>query len=341
MNVARRHHTVPRFLLERFARGGRIGTVRLPGDKRFIQSVANASINTNFYTMDTIDPSDSDEFEQSLSSLEGTAANVLRSILDENVWPLSAEDRGALVTFCAVQYLRGPDQRTMLEQIVAATTKLELSVAGRDSIFEHAKEKLGREISEEEADRLWADVTSPSGPPITVRPHVHIEQILRALPEIYPFFAGRPWLLVRFDRKKLVTCDTPIALIRDVRANPGPVGLINAWGISLAISRTAAIVMVDPLAHVNDVNIADVANGTFDMSYPASTQLARMINDSIMRNARSWIFHHPDDGSIVGSNLQPPRTVEIAIPDDDYVAMGESMRAAMATDTEEDFGTAS
>ena len=106
--VAKLHHTVPKFYLRGFADGGeRIVTVRLPGDKRYIQVIGKAAATNHFYSIDG-HPEGTDAFEKQLSEMEGAAASVLREI-ESGTWPLSEDQRGTLGTFMAVQTVRGPD----------------------------------------------------------------------------------------------------------------------------------------------------------------------------------------------------------------------------------------
>ncbi|MGN9912707.1 DUF4238 domain-containing protein [Phytohabitans sp. LJ34] len=326
-NIARRHHTVPRFYLERFSEDGRIGTVRLPGDQRFVQSVKNAATNNNFYSLDTTEPKDADLFERSLGRMERVASVALRAVIERDVWPLDSEERTALGVFAATQALRGPNQRRHMEQIVAATTRIELGVGGRDSVFAYAKDKLGREITEEEADRLWADVTQPGGPPIRLSSLGHIEQLLRVLPEILPYFLGRPWVLVRFQRRRLCTCDTPIALIPHADRSPGSgVGLLTAWGITFPLSRDVGLLMADPSPLFGHITLDAVAEGRVDSRQPGTVQLADLFNNATINNARMWIFHHPEDRALLNRDLPEPREVEIEVLGADPVEMGENLR---------------
>jgi hypothetical protein len=96
-----------------------------------------------------------------------------------------------------------------------------------------AKRTKGITLSGDEADRLWQEATQPGGPPIELTALGHIRQMLRMLPEIFPYLVGRPWALVRFERRSLLTCDTSVALVPEAAApSDEDVGLINAWGIT-------------------------------------------------------------------------------------------------------------
>ncbi|OXM54134.1 DUF4238 domain-containing protein [Amycolatopsis alba] len=331
--VARHHHTVPRFYLERFARDGRVGTVELPGEKRFVQRIGDAATRNNFYTLDTVKAEDADLFERELSKLEAKAASVFREVLDKGTWPLCEEARRSVAEFAAVQYLRGPDQRRLMEQIIALTTKLELSLAGKASIFDHAKERLGREITEEEADLLWADVIRESGPPIELSARGHIEQLLRVVPDVFRYLICRPWVLTRFSRRRLFTSDTPLALLRrpDDQSGVAP-ALATAWGLALPLSREVGLLMADSLPIAEHTAFEVIVAGRFDTEGPPSTRLAALFNGVTMRNARRWLFHHPDDHALIGTSLPTARDVEIGMSSVDFVAMGESFRTQLRRD---------
>lgn len=101
-DVSRKHHTVPQFYLKGFATGSRqIGTVQLPGTKRFVQSTSKASAHTDFYAVPGHEEGP-DAFEKGLSRMEGEAARLIRRITEEHVWPLSPEDRELLAAFLTV-----------------------------------------------------------------------------------------------------------------------------------------------------------------------------------------------------------------------------------------------
>lgn len=131
--VARKHHTVPQFYLKGFATKGRqpqIGTVQLPGDKRFVQSTSKASTRTDFYAIPGHEDGQ-DVFEKGLSRMEGEAATVIRKITEERVWPLPPDDRELLAAFLTMQFLRGPEQRRHMEETMSITTRMEIGYGGK------------------------------------------------------------------------------------------------------------------------------------------------------------------------------------------------------------------
>lgn len=69
--MKRRHHTVPRFYLQRFANdGGQLMRVELPGEKRHRLSTTNATVENGFYLAETTDGDWVDDVENALAEFE-------------------------------------------------------------------------------------------------------------------------------------------------------------------------------------------------------------------------------------------------------------------------------
>lgn len=172
--VARRHHTIPRFYLDNFAQAGQIGTVILPGDRRFTQSVINASVMKDFYALGQPNTEGSDVFERVLSTFESMSAPVVRKVLG-GVWPLVEEDRTVFAEFAAVRYLRGLDRRNRMQNMAAQFARMDISLNGKEWMAERIAAHTGRELDGEQIDRLRGQATRPEGLPLTVSPAEHIE----------------------------------------------------------------------------------------------------------------------------------------------------------------------
>lgn len=325
--ISRRHHTVPRFYLENFAHNGQIGTVVLPGDKRFVQSLRKASTAKDFYSLGSPTVMGADEFEKILAELEGQTAGVIKSVL-AGEWPLATEDRGILAEFAAVQYLRGPNSRVHMQNIKAQFTRIDISLKGKEWMAQEFRVRTGRDLKPEEIDRLWEQATREEGPPLTVSSADHVRQIVELLPKVYWYFAARPWSLIRFDRQRLLACDTPVCLIPHADASEWMgVGLLNAWALAMPLSRTTALLMTDPGPIAEHTTREHVATGALDMTAPPSVKWARVLRDTTIGNARQFIYHHPDDGHLVPRKLPEPTLSEIIVPTNDFVAIGEALRA--------------
>ncbi|MEC4763826.1 DUF4238 domain-containing protein [Mycobacterium sherrisii] len=321
-DVAKLHHTVPQFYLRGFAdTSERITTVKLPGEKRYTQVVKKTAATNHFYSIDG-HPQGSDVFEKSLSDMEADAALVFDTIKG-GTWPLSEEQRGTLATFMAVQRVRGPDHRRTMGYLAATMTQLEVQVTGRENIQQWVKDRYGVEVDDDEAQEVWEQATQPGGPPITVAPQEHIAQLVHSAENILPFIVGRPWTLVRFRRRSLVTSDLPVALLPHPDDDPSRgVGFLTALNITFPLTRRLGLMMGDlrKLAEAN-IPVEVVHAGGGDGVEDGTTHLARLFNSLTVGSAAEYIYHHPDDDGVLPSPLPEPRESNIWTPGlDDFGA---------------------
>lgn len=314
--AAKLHHTVPQFYLRGFANDeDRIITVRLPGDRRYTQVIKNTAAINHFYSIDG-HPLGADVFEKSLSEMEGNAAQVLRSIAC-GTWPLSEEQRGTLATFLTIQHVRGPDHRRTMQFVAATMARMEVQFTGRENIQRWIRNRYGVEVDDDEAETIWKEATRPEGPPIVISPERHIFQLLQTANKLLPFVLGRPWNLFRFQRRSLITCDSPVALVaapEDDESWRG-VGFLTAWGITVPLTRKLGLVMGDvtPLAEAG-VPVERVRAGEFDAVADGTTAMERFINQSTVRSSSEYLYHHPDDESFLLDPLPQPRLSNISSP---------------------------
>ncbi|HWJ65301.1 MAG TPA: DUF4238 domain-containing protein [Nocardioides sp.] len=308
-NVAKRHHTVPQFYLRGFSYDDQIGTVLLPGDRRFKQSIRKAASENGFYTVEG-HSGGPDAIEKLMSKVEGAAAAVFDKI-ENGAWPLDQEDRDCLALFITLQAVRGPDQRRNLEAVAAQIARLEIGYGGRDNVATWVKSRYGVDISDEQADVVWAQATQPGGPPIRLAPEAHVEQMGALVDELFPYVAGRPWTLVRFARRSLLTCDVPVGLIAHPDDDKGSgVGFMTAWGITFALTRRIGLLMSDPtpvIAAGADVMLTRA--GKVDHELPGTVRLQQLFNDRTILSAGQWVYHHPDDEDVVPAELPEPNLV--------------------------------
>lgn len=162
MSVAKRHHTVPQFYLRGFSEASQVGTVRLPGDRRFLQSIRKAAAETGFYNVEG-HPDGPDVFEKILSEIEGEAAAVLLKI-EQGSWPLDQRDRDCLAYYIAVQAVRGPEQRRNMEFVAAQFARLEVGHGGRANVATWVQRNYGVSVNEEQSEEIWHQATQPGGP---------------------------------------------------------------------------------------------------------------------------------------------------------------------------------
>lgn len=301
-----RHHTVPRFYLERFAdRRGQLMRVALPGDRRHRVSINDASVVRDFYTIYT-DDGPSDEFEKVLASVEAEAATAFRKVLDDRVWPPDEVTRWALSWWAAIQALRTTAVRQGAEDMANLFLKLQVGAGGKESLRAQMQEALDRVVDEVELDETWNWITGPEGPGLKAGPHQHVETIMRLAPGTAHMFHDRGWLLTRFKRRALATSDSPVTLVSDLRDPDGAVGLGTAMHVVVPLDRRTLLVMGDLHAPTGEV--------------PASTGLAKYSNTMVAAYATRALFHHPDDDPLGGVSLPKPREHQIEADIDDLIS---------------------
>lgn len=107
--VVKRQHVVPKFYLSRWAVENEL-VVHRPGTQRTIMtSPRNAGVRGPFYRRTRPDGSKSDDFEWSLSQVEGPVSLIHRRLPHD--WPLTLRDKTALAELFAIQSVRGPRYR--------------------------------------------------------------------------------------------------------------------------------------------------------------------------------------------------------------------------------------
>lgn len=308
--IARRHHTVPRFYLQGFARDDRIATVRLPGDRRFIQSVRDATVINNFYSVRGHDDGE-DVVEKALSDLEGAAAAVVAAI-KRGTWPLPLEHRMTLGHYVALQATRVPVQRRTMDFLARQVLRIQIGAGGKAALRRRLEQE-GEVVSKERLESIWAVATGPEGPPVQTAQTVHIQQMLEMASELVRYVVGRPWLLVRFHRRSLITSDAPVGLVPAPENEPWQgVGFLTAWGLTFPLTRKLGLLMSSPDPIIaRGMQVQEVHRGRADMVEQETTMLERFFNLHTTANASEWLFHHPNDERFVPTDL--PEATPVAV----------------------------
>lgn len=315
--IAKRHHHVPQFYLRGFADGEQITTVRLPGDKRYTSSVRKTAAENGFYAVPGHQDGP-DVFEKILGDAEGEASVVFKK-LEAGTWPLVLDDRVTLASFIALQVARGPEQRRNMQHLQAQIARLEVGAVGKAGVKGWAKRKLGLDLDDAAAELVWNQATGPEGPPVQVSALSHIRQMGEMVQGLVKYIAGRPWTLVRFDKRSLITSDTPVALVphpedddedEEFTALRG-VGFMTAWGITYPLTRKLGLIMSDPMVFADEVGVERVARGEMDKAQRGTTQMEKFINYSTTSSASLSLFHHPDDRRFVPDELPEPDPITL------------------------------
>lgn len=126
--LKRRHHTVPRLLLRRFADGEQIMRIPLDGGERRSIGVADATVHRDFYSLREESGQLDDTVEDLLSDLEDMAARIICKVVD-GLWPLPIEERAILAEWIAAQHARIPAARAANNEIADHLDKTLIAMA--------------------------------------------------------------------------------------------------------------------------------------------------------------------------------------------------------------------
>lgn len=143
--------------------------------------------------------------------------------------------------------------------------------------------------------------------------------------QIHRYVVGRPWTLVQFNRRSLITSDAPVGLVQNEEDEPWMgVGYKTAWGITFPLTRKLGLLMSSPEPIIESGNpVERVHDGAFDAIIPGTTRLESFFNEHTVANASECLFHHPNDGKFVPELLPEPRRVTISMSGMDYDFDGE------------------
>ncbi|MEV5186174.1 DUF4238 domain-containing protein [Streptomyces werraensis] len=295
----RRHHTVPRLLLRRFADGEQIMRVPLDGGERRLVGIADVTVRRDFYSMLDENGQLDDTLEDLLGKLENEAAKVIREVVS-GVWPLPSAERAVLAEWMAAQHARIPAARVVNDEIADHLGKTLIAMGGKPGIRRRLEENTEEPVSEEKVEALWQELTDFDGYYTEVSVNEHLATMARSMKTAYEVFLARSWGLIRFERRVLIVPDHPVTLAREENTPSfRGVGIGNAAAILVPIDRRAAIMMASP--------------GPDDFIVRPHTKLATELNQRFAYNARRELFHHPDDNPLEGVELPPVRDHEIVI----------------------------
>ena len=320
-NAAKLHHFVPQGYLRGFANDKeRIRAVPLDRARMsFTTSVKNVAARTHFHTVPGAE--EPDGFEKILSVVEGEIVGIIRR-MEAGEFPLPEQDRMSLSFYLALQAVRGPDTRETIERLQAKMVRVEVGAGGRANVKRWIKKNLGFNATEEQAQRVWDEATQPGGPPISIAIADHIEHMVETAEHLSKYLVTRPWSLVRFDHRSLITCDAPVSLIKNPRDEDywGGVGFGTAWGISVPITRKLGLLMSDPMVMIERFAADDpmiqkirtaVVSGRADRVEAGTTAMERLFNEHTAESAREYIFCHPDDERFVPDQLHEPTLINM------------------------------
>ena len=309
--VGSRHHTVPRFYLERFAdKDGRLWVRDRESDLHpgsgSLRKIEDMGVR-DFYTS-VIEGGELDSrLEQVLTWIEGEAAAVLRTILSPFVPArrLRDDENLALSRFLAFQQVRGPRWRR------------EIELMGDYYVKTMATGHLpGTTLAEMR---------------FVPHPNEHLKILGEAAQKLQPWILGRPSLLVIIDQPLIFTCDEPVILmcgdtvehlpdcgmteeqfVRRMKKRKGRNGT-DRRTIHVYPTRPRGIAFADeivfPLAP-NKVLILGPrgldSDPILQLAGEEAEQFARDVNAEVLANAYQWVGGHPDHEGLRQMPMVPP-----------------------------------
>lgn len=191
--VGSRHHTVPRFLLERWANDrGQVRVFRRIENRFDICNIRDLAVK-DFYTVIDTNGRKNSTMESLLGVVETSAKPIIDSLLSR--WPtppVTGNDIAYIAQFASFQATRTTRRRREIE--LHAEWYYKTMAQGV--------------VPDEELRGL------------TVAPHQNelIELTSQSAENLLPFFSCRPLALVRLDAPKLLICDEPVVLDAPVGA---------------------------------------------------------------------------------------------------------------------------
>lgn len=227
----RRHHYVPRLLLNRFGverKKGKFQTVVFDKDSgtTFKTAVENAMVEFDFNALEKNGVRFSAEV--AMGDLENRVAPIIDKILQEqSLAGISTEQHAMLCTFAALQNLRGPSLRN-----------------GFFDLTQALRERLASEEVSPEFEAEYLRLPDGEEQKISA-----LQMLQDALPEFASHFAAKDLLLARTTASHpFIIGDTPVAMANDEDHSPyGNIGLaVRGIQIHLPLSPLFTLVFWCP-----------------------------------------------------------------------------------------------
>lgn len=233
-------------------------------------SVANAAVESGFYTVVHKNGIVDDSAEQTLAEVEGSASEALRRVISGQ-FPPGVSDRQALAVFLALQVARTPFQRAVSEEVREAL-KQKVTELGSDP--RAVMDQFGQKIFDEDENVQAASVA----------------EMMVVARELYPVLLNKSWILAKTHQDAglgIVTSDAPFFVHTPAANRPFGVGIgiANAEEVYLPLSRDHVLCLAQP-GSIPEVII------------PLRSETVLFVNHGIAENALKFVFQHPDDKPI-------------------------------------------
>ena len=287
-NIPRQHHYVPQVLLAGFTasgtKTGRLHILDLVRRKTY-PSTPEETAKEKDYNLIEVEGVDPLAIESGLlaTEIEGPAGPALEKVRNGGV--PTDDDRVRLLSFMAMQELRGPSRREAFDDFTTRVMRRVMDVVtASEEIFEAQKQKHPElaGISREEA-LDWAKHTKVQNSPTG-----HLQVQLPSFGPILDLLAKRSWTVLIAPRGTDFVCtDNPVAIIpAGTRPVEAPRGFASADApVVMPVGRQHALLGTWPL---------DGDEPTWH-GMNADTRTVAMMNTCIIFGARRFIASPTDD----------------------------------------------
>lgn len=217
VHVGTRHHIVPRFYLERFAREDRIAVVNPRTGERRVAPIKDTAAEKDFYTFINTEGELDGRMEQLLGKIEGDAAEAIRNMTSIFGGDVPPEDRVSVCLLLAFQLNRGRAGRRRGELFADLTTRLFADgIRDEQTAREYIERPGGTATSEAVAAVI--DVSSRLDDlEFVPDPNEHITMLGKLAEQAMPYLLGRRWYIFEYRERVLLTSDEPVSMF-----SPGP-----------------------------------------------------------------------------------------------------------------------
>lgn len=282
----RLHHYVPKFYLRDFADGkGRVARVSRSTGEVDIVPAKRAAAEIDFNRIELPTGEVLYEVENMLAWVENGAAPALRRI-GRGTFPPSEKDRDALAGFLGLQYARGRDKRDkhqLIEEWMLRFMAKE-NFSDPERVRSALRETTGVEPTDEEVADMVRFATDPDAYEIEIPDTNSIKIMLEVARETMLYFFNISWSCLRFDRRLLITSDTPVNLWSKPQEMPSFMGrgLVTSDEVRFAVDPKAILVLM-PEGPSHHATLSD--------------EWAWEVNKNTIVSAYRWVFAppgHPD-----------------------------------------------
>lgn len=270
-NRKKRQHTVPRLFLSAWASEGQLDAIHKDTGRVIPQSIANASVETQFHVPDEFANLPDPQFmEDNLGRFESSVARSVKEAATGHSWQNDAHVREEVADFVALLAVRSPRTRLEIAER-GSTVGVDDDNPGSDALRRAAYMISG----------VDSGVPLEDGSPA----YRHITEMAQLFLAIRPAIANAEWLILDFDTPQLVSSDAPVSFVSNFRKDSW-FGNEEVTVTALSLSPTRALL----LRHTAEGAAPELAN---HRTLVGSEDDALLVNSLTWHFAVRWLFKHP------------------------------------------------